>query len=193
VQAGDTVPFGRWQQLTWREAEPVAWTVMEVRDRTALLLSLYGLESRPFSTVPADDWEHSSLRAWLNREFLERAFTPAERQAIVPGYVSYRPGRGTRDMVHLLCAEQAELYFRISAGGPCDPVARVMPTVSAVTQGAAMERDRFGGWWWLCSAADPAPGVLCIDASGAWKACLPTMNGGCVRPAVWVDLDAVGL
>ncbi len=66
-------------------SEPIEWVVLDRDGSKVLLASRYILDCRLFNETsePEDTWENCSLRAWLNGEFLEKAFTADEQAAIL--------------------------------------------------------------------------------------------------------------
>jgi len=139
IAAGDTVVFGSYEQDgdTGNGAEPIQWLVLDTRGEGdaagagVLLISQYELSYRKVHDQdgPAT-WETSSLRAWLNGEFLSTAFTEREREFVARTHVSTPgnfddyievgeakkadnpDGNDTEDSVFLLSYEEAERYFR---------------------------------------------------------------------------------
>ena len=86
---GSVVTFGRYEQNNNSDdgAEPIEWIVLSVsaQDQTAKLISRYLLDARPYSAADQNTtWETSDLRAWLNADFADKAFTEAEMAAILP-------------------------------------------------------------------------------------------------------------
>jgi len=80
------VQFGKYQQEY--ADQPIVWRVLSVRDNRALLLSEFILDARPFDDRTGEEgrtneWEHSTLFEWMNGEFLDKAFKPAERNLIL--------------------------------------------------------------------------------------------------------------
>ncbi len=62
---------------------PLIWNAVEMSPRKATLCTDLGIESREFNCSDlAHDWEYSTIRTWLNGEFLETAFTEEEQQAL---------------------------------------------------------------------------------------------------------------
>ena len=55
---------------------------MDYQDGKALLISNKVIDYRPFGRG-TDVWENSGLRSWLNKTFLETAFTEEEQAVIV--------------------------------------------------------------------------------------------------------------
>ena len=95
--------------------EALEWLVLEKEGTRLLLVSRYALSFRPFrdETSEGETWETCSLRAWLNGEFLESAFSEKEQAMILPAAVSADknpfydsdPGNPTEDRVFLLSAD----------------------------------------------------------------------------------------
>lgn len=116
--SGDYVYFGNYEQDNNLNngMEPILWRVLEVTDDSVLLLSEYGLESRNvMDTFQAYTWETSSIRKFLNNDFLDTAFTRKEANAIRKGKVATADnkvygtsgGKTTKDKVFLLSVEEA--------------------------------------------------------------------------------------
>lgn len=64
-------------------AEPIEWAVLGSDDKGTLLVSRYVLDCMPYNDEEAPvTWEDSSLRGWLNDDFLGSAFSDEERLMI---------------------------------------------------------------------------------------------------------------
>lgn len=130
-----------WAAVTWEEYlsllgtyfyfqyEPVEWLVLEAKDGKAFLLSRYVLDSKAYDENYDFDkfynggykgtWEKSTLRSWLNHEFLTTAFTSSEQQYILSTKVKNLPnkiygtssGPDTTDKIYLLSESEAYQYF----------------------------------------------------------------------------------
>ncbi len=70
------VLFGHYPQEY--DDEPILWRVLTVKKGRALLLSELILDTHEFD-LEQNEWESSDLRTWLNRVFINEAFTKAER------------------------------------------------------------------------------------------------------------------
>ena len=196
LSAGDIVRFGRYRQNAAGGEAPIEWQVLKADARGALLISRYGLDTKPYHrTLENVTWETSTVRAWLNGEFLNTAFTEQERGWILPENLDNRSGHGagtfnttggnnTRDSVFLLSRAEAEEAFATDKERIC------MPTDYTVAQGAFQSGRNNACWWWLRS-----PGAIQNSAS------LVSPTGGCrssgvdgmnvaIRPAFRVSLDA---
>ena len=77
------VPFGTYPQTAdGTDKTPIEWYVLDYREDEgrALLLSRYVLDAVSFNGKAGQvTWEECALRAWLNDEFLNTAFTEEER------------------------------------------------------------------------------------------------------------------
>ncbi len=141
LEPGETVFFGSFEQdgIVENGPEPIEWIVLDVRDGAAYLLSRYELafmeyDDGEFNMSEGVDWEHCSLRAWLNGDFLNSAFGEDEPAAIRlttienadnPNYGT-RGGADTGDHVFLPSIEEITRYFP----EPEDRVA--LPTMQAI-------------------------------------------------------------
>ena len=63
--------------------EPIKWRVLEIDNGEALLLSDIILDVKAYYKEQKEcTWENSSLRGWLNKEFINRAFYDREKREI---------------------------------------------------------------------------------------------------------------
>ena len=193
---GNIVRFGHYEQDNNLEngQEEIEWIVLDVQEGKSLLISRYGLSSRPYNTVSGSvTWESCTLRRWLNKDFLQTAFEPAEQLAILITNVdNSKPSRGgndTQDQFFLLSYHEAFLYFQSNDTRQC------APTDYAEEQGASTSINykvdgRATGWWWLRS-----PGTNRLNSAGIYYDGL-LRNGYynseriCVRPAFWINLES---
>ena len=86
AQNGDIFKFGHYDQDgdTSNGKEEIEWIVLEVSDNKALLLSKAVLDSQPFHSGPrVENFESSSLYAWLQNNFLNSAFDSSEKDNII--------------------------------------------------------------------------------------------------------------
>ena len=122
VSIGDYVTFGRFEQdgNEGNGAEPVDWIVLAVEDDKVLLISRYVLDGQEFGSY--DDittWETSSLRSWLNNEFLNNAFTKEEQKIIKTETIhnienpefKLQDGKDTEDKIFCLSCDEVFKYY----------------------------------------------------------------------------------
>ena len=208
IKAGDYVTVGRYPQTAEGNDEtPIEWLVLDVQGNKALLLSRYGLDAKPYNTVWTDiTWEKSTLRAWLNGTFLNKAFSSTEQKAILTtavdnsssqGYSKWstRGGNNTQDKIFLLSYREANKYLGVT-WEDSNMKSRTSPTAYALKAGT-WTNDRYKtadgkitGWWWLRSPGSNRNSAAHVDRDGSLNDYTVDTDSGCLRPALWVNLDA---
>ena len=193
IETGDVVLFGLYPQDDGTDETFIEWIVLDVRDGKALLLSQYGLDVKPFHTEGTGAaWETCTLRAWLNHDFLNTAFSPDGLAAIL---VTGTDENGTEDQVFLLSREEAERFLGVNGGDRNNTGARIQPTPYALERGALTSADdqtengADAGSWWLRSPGLQPGSTACVAADGSMDERDARSCGLCVRPALWVDLN----
>ena len=86
IEVGDIIEFGSYEQdnKISNGKEPIEWIVLENEDNHALLISLNCLDYKSYNTDNVEIiWETSSLREWLNNDFVKEAFLYGERKRIL--------------------------------------------------------------------------------------------------------------
>ena len=94
IEIGDTIKFGSYEQDNdlSNGKEPIEWIVLDNQDGRVLVTSRHCLDYVPYNTEDIEvTWESSSLRDWLNGEFLDEAFSPDEQRRIISEQVE-NPG-----------------------------------------------------------------------------------------------------
>lgn len=205
-QVGKYVTYGAYEQDNNQQngKEPIEWLVLDYDEATqeVLLISRNGLDARQYHhTSPYPTWENSDIRAWLNNEFLNTAFTEEERSAIAetklstPNYAGNNGGADTVDKVFLLSREEAEKYFAN------DTARKATPTKYAVEQGGSQNRDSSDKrytldgvgccWWWLRSPGSGGYEASCVIFAGRLSYFSVNLDEGVVRPAIKLNLNAL--
>jgi len=188
---GDVIPFGRYEQDNNADngKEPVEWVVLARNDKRILVISRYGLDSKPYHTKHTSvTWETCSLRQWLNTRFYRAAFSSAEQKRIFrakvtadknPGYRT-PSGNDTADKVFLLSIQEAEKLFGSNSARQC------RATAYARAQGAYTA----GFPWWLRSPGDSGYNAAGVDTLGGVRSFGFSVNNVsfAVRPALWINL-----
>lgn len=117
--------FGTYEQDCGADngMESIKWFILDVEDGRATLLSVHLLDCQRYHPEEADvTWEDCALRAWLNDDFLNAAFTKAEQEYIAvtelingdtPAFGT-QGGNDTSDRIRLFSLEDLEKYFQIS-------------------------------------------------------------------------------
>ncbi len=85
IESADSVEFGLYEQDGDESngQEKIKWFVKKVTDGKALLVSQYILDIQQFNDSDDNNsWKKSSLRSWLNSDFVDIAFSPEEQATI---------------------------------------------------------------------------------------------------------------
>ena len=205
VSIGQILVMGAFEQDNNPEngPEPVEWLVLAVEDDRALLISRYALDCRPYNRNAAHvTWADCSLRRWLNETFLANAFTEKQQAAILTVKVDNSTaqgnpawkvtgGKNTEDRIFLLSYQEADLYFAGAEERMC------VPTDYAKAKGAyTKESGRADGgaccWWWLRSPGHSGKNAARIGTDGNRSNDEVSHDNICVRPVLWVNLNAGG-
>lgn len=202
VNVGDVVVFGAYEQdnVTDNGAEPIEWTVLDVQDGEALLLTKYAIDSINYHPGHREKefptWARSFVRGWLNGDFMNAAFTAEEQAAIKtkllanPTYKQNAGGKDTEDKVFFLARHELEQYMTTYESRMC------LPTEYAVAQGAwVSSKYTIDGkpctWWWLRTPGYYRSCASSVRTRGTITSNRVYDNSGAVRPAIWVDINAL--
>ena len=164
-EVGGYVTFGSYEQDNNEEngREPVEWIVLDydaVNNR-ALLLSRFGLDVQPFNTEDTNTtWEKCTLRTWLNGTFLNKTFTAQERERILLTKVDNSISQGYNS------------WF------PCG-----INTQDRIFLLSYAEANEYLGVTWEDSA-------YYVFYDGSLLSSNVDDDDVCVRPALWIDLEA---
>ena len=196
IRVGDTLTLGRWEQddNSGNGPEDIRWRVLAVEGDAALLISQDALAGKRFGNSDGLTWANSEVRAWLNGEFLDGAFTADERAKLVtktvtadanPDYGTSQ-GNDTEDAVFLLSIVEARKYFSY------DDDRIVINSKSTVAAGTWTKPSVGSGWWWLRTMGSSGSWTAGVDAAGAInRGGNPSDGMQSVRPAVWLKLEGV--
>ncbi len=202
AQVGDHVFFGTYEQDNdvTDGNECIEWLVLDKQDSRILIVSNYALDCQRYNEEYEDvTWENCTLRSWLNNDFYNTAFNEAEKQMILQTEVSpdenpsydTDPGNSTIDNIFLLSITEAEKYFSNDDARMC------VPTAYAIAQGAyTSDSYKVGGkatcWCWLRSPGDDQRYAANVDDGGSVYYVGLNVSDviGCVRPALWINLES---
>ncbi len=207
---GSYITFGHYEQdgNTANGPEPIEWLVLDydtVNNRV-LLLSRYGLDTKPYNEKWDNvTWETCTLRAWLNKDFQDAAFSRKEQSAILTtivdnsekhGYSEWdtNGGNNTQDKIFLLSFAEANKYLGVAFEGGNNVKSRTAPTAYLAKNGIWTSSDyqtadgAAAGWWWLRSPGTDQRYAARVDADGSLtKDAVNYFE--VVRPAFWLSLD----
>ena len=191
---GDTVFFGEYEQDydTSNGKENIEWLVLDKKDDKVLLISKHVLVDKQFGRTD-DTWETSTLRRWLNGDFINDTFSPEEQSKLQITNVSadknpkfdVDSGNATTDKVFLLSVAEVEKYF-------ISDEARIADSHSAVSN------EYYSDRWWLRTSGVSCDtygktyyryGAVCIGNTGvvSYGGNSADYTNG-VRPAMWISL-----
>ena len=199
---GDVVSFGSFEQDgdASNGPESIRWIVLERFDDRLLLLSADVLDGRQYNHVPFQDvtWADSDLRAWMNDDFFDAAFTPAQR-GIIPSVLNDNAdqsitgapgGAPTQDRVFALSEQESVVYLSGSANR--SDIGEALASEYAASGALTVTEDGTADWW-LRSPGTYGFAAQFVDAAGT-----PVASGANVdvlygaRPALWIDLSEAG-
>ena len=185
ANTGDTVFFGKYEQDDKQGdgKEAIEWIVLDKKDNKVLLFSSKVLDEGAFNDTDQETtWQTSTLRSWLNQYFLHNAFTDWEKSCIPavtvtadrnPDY-NTNPGNDTTDQVFLLSISEADRYL------------------TPETKRGIKTKGSYCESWWLRTPGRFSGCASFVNSEGKtsiWGDDVNHTSG--VRPAIWVDLDAV--
>ena len=192
---GSVVTFGHYEQDNDLEngSEPIEWIVLDVQDGAPLLISRYALDSKLYNETRASvTWESSSLRKWLNGDFIQAAFEPAETALLMTTMVdnateqgnslwSTLGGKNSRDQVFLLSYAEAGEFFNSKEGRCC------LASAYAKAQGVYTTANG-NCWWWLRSPGLDQSNAAYVNTDGSLGGSNVYSGSGAVRPAFRLNL-----
>ncbi len=192
MSVGSYVRFGQYQQDEDDEfIDDIEWIILETQKDKCLLLAKNGIDVKAFSnTQEAATWESSSMREWLNNDFINTAFNEEERKDILTTKVSNgsdqgnknwnaRPQQDTDDKIFLLSHSEVMHYFAAKDERVCRPTKYVMA------------KGVLSGQWWLRSPGSEMGTAACIGGDGSCTSFYVDTNSIMVRPCLWMDLTSM--
>ena len=175
--------------------EPIKWRVLQSENGEAFLLSDVILDKQLYNENDKYvTWEKSSLRAWLNKKFIKRAFIDEEREKINiteiinqdnPVYGT-EGGNNTFDKIFLLSLSEVSEQQDGEKYGFLDDEIRAC---------GKSDFSKTGSWWWLRSPGYASDSAAVVSSRG-WVArsgrdVYYFYDG--VRPALHLNLSSSNL
>ena len=175
--------------------EPIKWRVLQSENGEAFLLSDVILDKQLYNENDKYvTWEKSSLRAWLNKKFIKRAFIDEEREKINiteiinqdnPVYGT-EGGNNTFDKIFLLSLSEVSEQQDGEKYGFLDDEIRAC---------GKSDFSKTGSWWWLHSPgydSGYAAGVYDYGWVYRYGHDVGSSDDG-VRPALHLNLSSSNL
>ena len=175
--------------------EPIKWRVLQSENGEAFLLSDVILDKQAYNENDEYiTWKESSLRAWLNDKFMNRAFSDEEKEKINITEVvnkdnpvfGTKGGKNTSDKIFLLSLAEVSRKKGGKKYGLLDDEMK------------ACENSDFSkkvSWWWLRSPGDDRYCAAVVNSDGWVYGDGSRVNGSDdgVRPALHLHLSSSNL
>ena len=155
---------------------------------------------RQYHHVPFEEvtWENSDLRAWMNGDFYDGAFTPVQRGLIETVHnenadqsiTGASGGAATDDRVFALSETESVIYLNTPAAR--SDIGAALASQHAAAGPLSISEDGTADWW-LRSPGTYGFATQFVDASGT-----PSLSGANVdlqygvRPALWINVAGAG-
>ena len=175
--------------------EPIKWRVLQSENGEAFLLSDVILDKQLYNENDKYvTWEKSSLRAWLNKKFIKRAFIDEEREKINiteivnqdnPVYGT-EGGNNTFDKIFLLSLSEVSEQQDGEKYGFLDDEIRAC---------GKSDFSKTVSWWWLRSPGYASDSAAVVSSRGWVARDGSRVNGSDdgVRPALHLNLSSSNL
>lgn len=192
AKVGETIKYGKYEQdndLT-NGLEDIAWIVLKKENGRLMLTTEYALEAMAFDTSGNPDvtWETSTLRNWLNDDFMNIAFTEDEKAKILLTDVvpDDKKTNETKDKIFLLTCTEADDLFDSDEERAC------YASAYALAKGAAKNETNGHSWYWLRSKGDIDGNMAICYTIGQveWSGHSAAKSDNVVRPTMWLDLSS---
>ena len=186
---------GSYKTYHYFKYEPIKWRVLQSENGEAFLLSDVILDKQLYNENDKYvTWEKSSLRAWLNKKFIKRAFIDEEKEKINITEVvnkdnpvfGTKGGKNTSDKIFLLSLAEVSRKKGGKKYGLLDDEMK------------ACENSDFSkkvSWWWLRSPGDDRYCAAVVNSDGWVYGDGSRVNGSDdgVRPALHLHLSSSNL
>ena len=205
-EIGAVVEFGAYEQdnNTSNGKETIEWVVLDVKNNHSLLLSRYGLDSKPYNNIYKEvTWENSYIRDWLNDEFLNDAFSVDEQKLIRSSMIvntgnkNTDGGGDTNDKIFLLSVLEVNKYFNNDTDRKCTTTSYAHNSRGATWSWDSTLNGQPTVWWWLRTPGNSNYTAAYISPLGGinLNGYAVDENSGThisVRPALWINLEKLG-
>ena len=197
-QVGDLVLMGSFKPFTYPNKEKIRWKVLDKQDDKMLLLSLYGIDAMNYNNKDEDiDWEHSSIRKWLNNDFYQNCFNDKEKAKILDTYnlntsnpfTNISAGNNTKDKIFFLSYDEVMKYKTQAL----DNMSRIPKLY------LPFKNKPRRGYWYLRTPGDSESKVLLVAGSGGVNVEGSSVFDNktyeetdiAIRPAMWISIDSI--
>ena len=181
AKEGDVIPFGKYT-LQGEEKTAIYWKAVKADGGKLLLVASQNIEVKSFHmSTEAPSWDISSLREWLNGDFINGSFTAEEAAYIAERELEEADKSSTStqtEKAFILSAAEAKTYFKTA------DERKGLNSSYLVSQYHASSR------YWLRTVLENG-NIAYVDGAGKveeTEGLAPTTADVAVRPAIWVDI-----
>ena len=172
------------------DAPAIEWIIIHKENDRATLISKYGLIYKPYEEGPdATIWLDSSIRAWLNGEFYQTAFSESDVIIKTTLYTNSQSfpieRRRSEDYVYLLSSEEFESLLS-------DDNRICAPTVDALRSFRGRSLTVDGDYWYLRDEGKSYNYVATVNQHGSLTSGGSVNNGGgiLIRPCITISISS---
>ena len=193
----ETVVLGKYHDID------LEWIVLRTNEQgEKLLLSKYVIDARLYNEIEPGDpgrdnqsWDTSTLRGWLNTDFIENSFDEFEKKGIIQSYEANgnnkkyhtKGGDNTYDNVFILSIDEAKAYFASDEDRKAKPLED-----PASYDELWVDEDGYCSWWLRSPGCEAGYGAN-VRSNGFVYLRGDDRNifrlG--VRPAMWVSFGRI--
>ncbi len=180
------VSFGVYPREVDGAAAPLVWQVLRVEEGVATLLSLEVIDFLPAHDVSGgySGWEKSSLRSWLNEDFLTLAFTDNDQAALVC----------REDSVPVSLPEAAMMKdAALGFSGNSSRKAQSTAYAWSHTLSKPAEKQRSASYWLRDRSTSNAYSQRRVMEAGSLGYAAADANKVGVRPVIAIDLESLSV
>ena len=187
---GDVIVYGRYEKDNdlSNGSEPLQWIIIGKEENRMLLITRDSIDRMAYqkgldSHYQQPKWSASTVRGWLNSDFIEMAFDESEQKAILLTEVdnSECDEENTLDRVFLLSVEEAQRYMPNDAA-----------QATQLTEYARQKRGQLNtseGWMLRTHTTYKSSGqsvYFARENGGISYSYIDGTSYYCVRPAMWI-------
>ena len=200
ASVGDTVLFGTYEQDNdfSNGKEEIEWIVLDKMDNQLMVMSRYGLDTQEFYDYDTDQqwdspiWAETTLRRWLNTDFLNNAFTNIEKSMILKvnnvteDNVKYGTsgGKDSQNQIFILSEAEFNNYLHDDSLKLCSATAYAL-------KNGAYKGDNAYTLWWLRNTGEGLETSMFVTSDGKveQRGVNHRSEYIAVRPAMWIKIS----
>lgn len=202
------VKIGTYEQdnNTSNGKEAIEWVVLEKKKDRILVMSKQSIDIKTFNDAGFAVWENSSIRKWLNEDFINSAFNDNEKSQIIKSKTKpdkdtdwHEKEKTTKDKIFLLSLSELRKYL-LDGDFKC-PATEYVKTKDADLYKNGNSTIRLGGNidWWIRTQGSSAPLIkkakLAMNGNSntfnTYNTSIDANLG--VRPAMWIKTNNLNL